>query len=65
MSLLTMKEVAKQLGLSVSTVRNYIRKGMIPAVKFHRAVRIDEKDLEKFVEAHKRGTKQNEGSRLH
>jgi len=65
MSLLTVKEAAKQLGLSVGTVRNYIRRGMIPAVKFHRAVRIDEKDLERFVEAHKRGIKQDEGNRVH
>ena len=58
MSLLTIKEVAKELGLSVGTVRNYIRRGMIPVVKFHRATRIDEKDLEEFIEARKRRGRQ-------
>lgn len=56
--MLTLKEVSERLGLHINTVRRYVDKGMIPAAKFEKAIRVDEKDLEKFIENHKQGAKQ-------
>jgi excisionase family DNA binding protein len=43
-------EVSAKLGVGVYTVRGYIRKGMIKAVKVGRKYWIDEKDLAKLFE---------------
>jgi excisionase family DNA binding protein len=51
--LLTAKEVADMLKLNVLTVYEYIRKSKLPAVKFGRSYRIEEKDLNKFIKEHK------------
>ena len=56
-ALLTLKQVSERLGLHVNTVRKYIGKGMIPVVKFERAIRVEEKDLEKFIKARKQTAK--------
>lgn len=59
--LLTDREAAKLLGLSVSTLRNQRTNGVtpggipeIPCVKLGRAVRYDRADLRKFIESCKR-----------
>jgi len=53
--LLTLKEVCERLRLHENTVREYIKEGKIPAIKFDRVWRVDEKDLEKFIKARKHG----------
>ena len=52
-TMLTLKEVSERLGLHINTVRRYVNKGMIPIVKFERAIRIEQRDLEKFIKARK------------
>jgi len=56
-TMLTLKEVSERLALHINTVRKYIDQGMIPIVKFEKAVRIEERDLEKFIRARKRRIK--------
>jgi len=56
-TMLTLKEVSERLALHINTVRKYIDQGMIPVVKFEKAVRIEERDLEKFIKARKRRIK--------
>ena len=56
-TMLTLKEVSERLGLHINTVRRYVNKGMIPIVKFERAIRIEERDLEKFIKARKQAAK--------
>ncbi len=46
---LTVEEVAKELGLSEDTIRNYIRTKQLPAAKFGNTYRISREDLEKFI----------------
>lgn len=61
-TMLTLKEVSERLGLHINTVRRYVNKGMIPIVKFERAIRIEERDLEKFIKARKQAaTKKKSG----
>lgn len=50
---LTTKEVADILKLNILTVYKYIGKNRLKAVKFGRTYRIEEKDLNKFVESNK------------
>ena len=56
--LLTLKEVAERLRLHISTVREYVKEGKITGIKFDRAWRVEEKDLEKFIKARKRRANQ-------
>ena len=49
---LTAKEVADILKLNILTVYEYIRKGMLVAVKFGRNYRIEEKNLDRFIKEH-------------
>lgn len=51
--LLTVKEVAEILKLNALTVYEYIRLGLLPAIKFSRNYRIAEEDLDDFIEKHK------------
>ena len=51
--MLTLKEAAGRLGLHLNTVRKYVDRGLIPVVKYDKAVRIEEKDLENFIEVRK------------
>ena len=48
--LLSVKEVAGILGLSKAVVLRYIRGGVLPAIKLERAYRVDEKDLNNWLE---------------
>ena len=53
--LLSTKEVADILGLHEQVIRRYIRKGILPAIKLEREYRIDEKDLNDWLEKRKIG----------
>ena len=55
--LLTLREVCERLRLHINTVREYINEGKIPAIKFDRVWRVEEKDLEEFVRARKQKVK--------
>jgi len=55
---LTVEMVAKELGLSEDTIRNYIKSKQLPAVKFGNTYRISRRDLDKFIE--ERRTKKDE-----
>lgn len=46
---MTTQEVANRLGISVFTVRRYIRLGKLKAVKLERSYRIRVRDFEEFV----------------
>ena len=48
--LLTIEEVVGRLSLHPDTVRRYIRRGDLPAVKFGRVWRVSEEDLRAFIE---------------
>jgi excisionase family DNA binding protein len=49
--MLTVKEVANKLRVTEATVRNYIRKGEINAIKFGpRLIRMREEDVNDFIE---------------
>ena len=52
--LLTLKEVCERLRLHENTVREYIKEGKIPAIKFDRVWRVEEKDLDVFLSNRKR-----------
>jgi len=56
-TMLTLKEVSERLSLHINTVRKYINQGLIPIVKFEKAVRIEERDLEKFIRTRQRRVK--------
>ena len=56
--LLTVNETAKILRLNPETVARYIREGKIPAIKFGRVWRVEEKDLEEFIKKRKTGAKE-------
>jgi len=51
-NLLTIKEVAHVLKVSVATVHNYIQKGLLRAIKLTRDYRVDREDLNKFLKVH-------------
>jgi len=55
--LLTLKEVCERLRLHENTVREYINEGKIPAIKFDRVWRVEEKDLDVFLSTRKREAK--------
>ena len=56
-TMLTLRQVSERLGLHINTVRRYVDKGLIPAVKFEKAVRVEQRDLEKFIKARKQAAK--------
>lgn len=56
-TMLTLRQVSERLGLHINTVRRYVDKGLIPAVKFEKAVRVEERDLERFIKARKQAAK--------
>lgn len=48
--LLDLSEVARRLGMSLRTIREWARKRKIPTIKLpKRLVRVSEADLEKFI----------------
>lgn len=55
--LLTLKEVCERLRLHENTVREYIKEGKIPAIKFDRVWRVEEKDLDVFLSTRKHEAK--------
>lgn len=55
--LLSTREVANILGLHEQVIRRYIKKGILPAIKLERKYRIDEKDLNNWLEERKTGSK--------
>ena len=57
MIVLTLKEVADRLRLHPNTLRRYIKEGKLAAMKFGRVWRVEEKDLEEFMRANKRGVR--------
>ena len=56
--MLTLQKVAERLGVHTNTVRRYVDKGMIPAVKLERVWRVEEKDLEDFIKLRKQRVRQ-------
>ena len=46
--MLTLKEVSEQLNVSRRTVERYIAKGLIVAVKYDKAVRVAQSEIERF-----------------
>ena len=53
MIILTTSEVAERLKVSTKTVRNLIDAGKIVAFRFGKEYRVDENDLEFFIERSK------------
>ena len=47
-SLLSVKEVAMELGISPKTVYKYIRQGLLKTVKLPNVVRIDPRELQRI-----------------
>ena len=60
--LLTRKEAAGRLGMSETWVKSQIRAGRLTCVRLGRVVRIDERDLEDFIEQHKTPVGRIEGT---
>lgn len=53
--LLTYREAAKVLGVTERTLWTLVDRGVLPAVRFGRSVRIDPVDLRAFIDQAKRG----------
>ena len=53
--LLNASETARKLKLSVPHVYTLAAAGILPSIKFMKAVRFDPKDVDAFIEAHRRG----------
>ena len=47
-------EVARCLGMSRSNVYHMATVGSLPSIKFGKAVRFDPKDVEQFIQEHRR-----------
>jgi len=50
MTLLTTAEVAHQLKISVASAKRLIKKGDIPHIRILRSVRVDQAELENWIE---------------
>lgn len=46
--MLTLREVSEQLNVSRRTIERYIAKGLITAVKYDKAIRIAQSEIERF-----------------
>lgn len=58
-SLLTVEQVARRLAIQETTVRQWLREGILPGIKINsREWRIDPVDLEAFIEKRKRRPEQ-------
>lgn len=55
--LLTYREAGGLLGVTPRTIWNLVGRGELPAVRFGRSVRIDPRDLSKFIERAKGGAR--------
>ena len=49
MTMLTVAEVAEKLGYSTSQIRNLIREGKLKGYKFAASYRVNEDDLQEFI----------------
>jgi excisionase family DNA binding protein len=60
--MLTVKQVAEELGVGAFTVREWIRDGELPAIGFgnRSGYRIEREDLERFIDARRTGRKVSE-----
>lgn len=47
--LLTVEQVAKYLKVSEQTIFSWINKGILPAVKIEKTIRINRTDLDEFI----------------
>ncbi len=56
----TVEDIAEQLGVSVDTVRNWIKQGKLEAYKVGRDYRISREQFEKFMEERRTGRKSDE-----
>lgn len=54
-TLLTPDDVAQRLKLTKGTVYQFIRQGLLPALRIGRVYRVDELDLERFIAASRTG----------
>lgn len=52
-ALIRLEETARRLGVSMTTVRRLIEAGELPAVRVGRVYRMDPRDLDAFIQAHK------------
>jgi excisionase family DNA binding protein len=48
--LLSLKEAATVLGVSPVTIRRFIWKGTLPAVRLTRRIQVDARDLDRLIE---------------
>jgi len=55
--MLTPNDIAKRLNIHPNTVRDYLKAGVLPAVKLGRVWRVEEEDLNKWLEEKKRDNK--------
>ena len=51
--LLTIEEVAKICGVSIRSVRRWIDRDELPAVRIGRLVRVGDRDLQQFFDRHR------------
>lgn len=51
MSLLTIRKVAEELGVSTGRAYEIVRRGMLPGVRIGRQVKVSSAALERFIES--------------
>ena len=44
------KQIAEMLNVNILTVRRWVDKGILPAIKLERVLRVRKVDFEKFIE---------------
>lgn len=44
------KQIAEMLNVNILTVRRWVDKGILPAIKLERVLRVKKVDFEKFIE---------------
>lgn len=50
---LSTRQIAQQLHINIITVRRWIKKGILPAIRLERALRIKKSDFSKFLDQRK------------
>lgn len=58
--MLTVKELAKKLGLSERTIYSYRTRLGLPYYKFGRSIRFDEKEVEEWLAKRKKQTEESD-----
>jgi len=53
--MLSVSDVAEKLNVCPNTIREYLKKRMLPGIKLHRIWRVEEEDLQKFLKERKQG----------